>query len=188
MFIKAYLHNVCFSQWSFTSGARYRHGESVFITKCLSWWPQPSFPGPSLPNTLINEFWQLSGNLPSTIHIPSLLTLIFHTFILFFFNCGKGWTLSAISLGKQLSLVDAISHVCGRDHFAARYKKKSSLCWRSHINSLLSRQLCFFMAEIEMFVRPLYISLTLYSRNRSTFKNDNYFQWEIRAAPVSCYV
>ena len=85
----------------------------------LSRLPQPSFPGPSLPNTLINEFLQLSGNLPPTIQIPSLVTLIFHTFIYFFF---KGLDVvsfitqqAAVSCGRNIACV-----WCGTDYFAAR--------------------------------------------------------------------
>jgi len=123
IFIKAYLHNALVNGISPLG-----HGadiESLYSSRSvsLSRWPQPSFPGPSLPNTLINEFLQLSGNLPPTIQIPSLVTLIFHAFIPFFY-CGKGWTLSATSLSKQLSLVDAISHVCGAVQTISRHVKK----------------------------------------------------------------
>lgn len=71
---------------------------------------------------------------------------------LFFFYCGKGWTLSALSLSKQLSLVHAIPHVCvcGAVQTKSRHVKKkfqSSLWWSSYINGMLRRQLCFFMAD-----------------------------------------
>jgi hypothetical protein len=71
---------------------------------------------------LINEFLQLSGNLPPTIRIPSLVTS--HSFVLsffsFFLNYRKGWTLSAVSVGSFVS--GGQSHVCGTDYFAARTK------------------------------------------------------------------